>query len=390
MKNVIYTTLLFLAAFLCACKDVHYQDAANAGLPKAQQLSWTNEGRTVTLSWQLADTANMQGFQLTTNGKDPIEINGVHTSYTIKHVLPNRNMLYTIKIRYRNGLISDGSTVKVYIETTQPLLAGYILSAPSIAELPDDDEQAAARWFENTYVKSGLGKFIPIAQMDQVNVDDIACVWIHIDRQGLAQGWQHLTGGFASVRFVDALRTYVEEGGRVFLSTHATQLLVAIGRLSENYAPNQFASGQGGIGQDIWTINAYIGLTYDHRGDLFYKNMLLGRYSGYEYTSFPMLSEGLREDHNCIWNTSEMTFISGSDKVRGFEIATNCTILGTWGQTTEFTYPGFCRFDVTGAYRAPIVAMGLGCYEWNKEGGNAFQSQIETLTYNVIENLRNE
>lgn len=389
MKNKNYLLLLVTILF-CCCNNVHYQDAANAGVPKAQNITWTHDGRTVTLSWQVADTTNMQGFQLTTNGKDPVEIDGVHTTYTIKHVLPNRDVLFTVKIRYRNGLISDGTTARVYIPYDQPMLAGFVLSAPSVAELPDDDEQAAAAWFENNYVKTGLGKFIPIAQMDQVNVDEVACIWIHIDRQGLTQGWQHLTGGFASVRFVDALRTYVEEGGRLFLSTHATQLIVAIGRVSDKYAPNQFASGQGGIGQDIWTINAYIGLTYDHRADMLYKQMLLGKYSGYEYTSFPMLSEGLREDHNCIWNTSDMTFTTGSDKVRGFEMATNCTVLGTWGQSTEFTYPGFCRFDVSGQYRAPIITMGLGCYEWNKEGGNAFQQQIETLTRNIIEYLRNE
>lgn len=390
MNNKLFIIGLILLGSLCACKNVQYKDAANASIPKAQNLAWSNEGRTVTLSWQLIDTTNIEGIQLTTNGKDPLYVEGVHTTYTIKHVLPNRDVLYTVKICYRNGLVSEGSTVRVHVVYDQPIYAGYVLSAASIAELPDDDEQAAATWFDNRYVKTGKGKFIPIANMDQVDVDEVACMWIHIDRQGLSQGWQYLTGGFASTRFVDALRQYVMEGGKVFLSTHATQLLVAIGRLSDTYAPNQFASGQGGIGQDLWTMNAYIGLQYDHRNDALFQNMVLGDYAGYEYTSFPMLSPGLREDHNCMWNLSNMTFVSGSDKTRGFELATDCTVLGTWGQSTEFTYPGLCRFNITGQYRAPIIAMGLGCYEWNKDGGNTYQSQIEQLTTNILESLRNE
>ena len=68
------------------------------------------------------------------------------------------------------------------------------MSAGSIAELPDDDERAAAEWFDRTYVQKGKGRFIPIGEVGNVNLDEVACLWIHIDRQGMATGWQKISG----------------------------------------------------------------------------------------------------------------------------------------------------------------------------------------------------
>ena len=88
-----------------------------------------------------------------------------------------------------------------------------------------------------------------------------------------------------------------------------------------------------------------------------------------------------------MWNLSSISFASGSDKTRGFELATNCTVLGTWGQNTEFSFPGFVLFSAQDTFHGEIVAMGLGCYEWNQEG-NQYQSQIEKLTANILDYLR--
>ena len=385
MKHIHSLFFVLCSLFLLsACQNVELEEAANAGLPTAGDLQYKADGRTVTLTWTLSDTTGISGVQITKNGAEPVEIEGAQTSYVIRHCVPNKDVLYTVKIRFRNGLVSNGSSVRVYVRYDEPIYAGYLLTANSIDELPDDDETAAARWFDTRYVQQGKGIFVRPGEA--LDLDKMSCLWIHIDRVGLSRGWQHLPE-LNDAAFRQSLRTYVEEGGRLFLSCHATQLLAGIGRIEEKYTPNEFNSGDGGSSTEPWTLNAYIGETYDRRGHRFFEGMVLGTYNGYAYTSFPMASAGHHEDHNCMWNLSEMKFTSGSDKTRGFEQTTNCTVLGTWGQNTGFEYPGFCLFHVQDTFHGEIVAMGLGCYEWHQDG-NQYQSQIETLTANILDYLR--
>lgn len=378
---------------LVGCEPVDLAEPANAGLQKARNLTYTNEPntRTVVLSWQLDADTTMCGIQITVNGENPLEIDSVVTSYTVKHVVPNQDVLYTVKVRYTNGMVSPGTSVRVHINYDQPIYAGYLLTAGSIGELADDDERAAAEWFDRTYVQQGIGCFVHMEELATLDLDKVGCLWIHIDREGLITGWRNLPENLRTDAFLSALRRYTGEGGKLFLSTHATQLIAAIGRIDEAYAPNEVASGQGGLA-DLWTINGYLGYggetNYDRRGHRYYKDMICGDYNKYEYTSFPMLSDGVHEDHNSMWNLSSMTFPSGSNKVRGFEIATQSQVLGTWGQNTELTFMGFVEFYPTEQHRGTIVCMGLGCYEWHMATDNLYQSQIEKLTHNILEDLR--
>lgn len=393
MRNFLTIVLIALTAgWFASCNTVEPEMSASKGRKKVYNLRYTNEGRTLYLTWNLDADSTMSGIQIARNGENPVTIDSLLTSYTVRHVTPNQDVLYTVKIFYRDSVVSEGVSVRVHIKYDQPVYAGYVLSTGSIAELPDDDERAAAEWFDREYVQKNRGRFIPIWEVGNVNLDEVACLWVHIDRQGMPAGWQNLTGGFSDPVFVANLKSYVEEGGNLYLSTHATQLLVAIGRITEALSPNEISTGQGGYGPDIWTMNAYLGAgstpSYDHRGYEFFKDMKLDIYNNYEYTSFPMVSPGIREDHNCLWRLSDIKFPSGSDKVRGWELATKSTALATWGQNTELNYIGLVDFAIMGNYRGRIVAMGLGCYEWALHDGNAYQYQIEKLTENIIESLR--
>ena len=392
MKNYVLLMIALVAGWLVSCNTIEPEMSASANKKKVYNLRYTNEGRTVHLTWNIDADSTMCGVQIARNGENPVDVDSLITSYTVKHVTPNQDVLYTVKIRYNDSIVSEGVSVRVHVNYDLPVYAGYVMSVGSIAELPDDDERAAAEWFDRTYVQQNRGRFIPIGEIGNVNLDEVACLWVHIDRQGMPIGWQNLTGGFSDPAFIANLKGYVAEGGNLYLSVHATQLLVAIGRITEAQRPNEVSTGQGGWGPDVWTMNAYLGAgsepSYDRRGYSFFEGMKLDVYNNYEYTSFPMISAGVREDHNCIWNLSDIKFTSGSDKIRGWELATKSTALATWGQNTELNHIGLVDFAISGDYRGRIVAMGLGCYEWAQQDGNAFQYQIEKLTENIIEALR--
>lgn len=391
MRNIFI--LIAIAAFFVACNTVEPELPANRNLQKARNLTYTNEhnSRTVELRWQLDIDTTMCGIQILTNGENPLQINEVLTNYTVKHVAPNKDVLYTVKVLYRNGMVSEGVSVRVHINYDLPIYAGYLLTAGSIAELADDDERAAAEWFDREYVQKNIGCFVHMEEMPTLDLDRVACLWIHVDREGLIRGWQNLPENLRTESFINALKRYANEGGKYFLSVHATQLVAAMGRISDEYAPNEVASGQGGLAE-LWTMNAYLGYggetTYDHRNHRFFKDMTLGKYNKYEYASFPMLSPGIHEDHNSMWNLSTMTFASGANKVRGMEVTNSCVCLATWGQNTELNFIGLIEFYPTEHYRGTIVCMGLGCYEWNMPTTNQYRYQIEKLTQNILEDLR--
>lgn len=392
--NHFRSIILFVltSVFFASCTHVELEPPANLGRKKVYNLQYTSEGRTVYLTWDMDVDTTMCGMQVARNGENPLNIDSLMTSYTVKHVTPNEDVLYTVKIRYKDSIVSEGVSVRVHVTYDKPIHVGYVMSAGSIADLADDDERAAAEWFERQYVRSNRGRFVNMWDLDKVNMDEVGCLWIHIDRKGMAEGWQNLTGGFNDPVFIANLKAFMGEGGHVFLSNHATQLLVAVGRLTEDQRPNTISTGDGGWGADVWTMNACLGYStetvYDHRGHAFFEGMTLDYFNKYEYTSYPMLSAGVREDHNCLWDLSKIKFTSGSDKIRGWELATKSTALATWGQYTDLNIIGLVDFDVTEVHRGRIVAMGLGCYEWAKDDGNTYQYQIERLTENILESLR--
>lgn len=392
MKNLFITCCLLTLFCVTSCTSIEPEVPANAHRAKAYNLTYTNEGRTVYLKWNLDIDTTMCGIQITCNGENPMEIDTVVTNYTIRHVVPNKDILYTVKVRYCDSLVSEGTSIPVHIRYDLPICVGYVMSANTIEELPDDDERAAAQWFDREYVQKGKGRWIPINELGSVDLDVVNCLWIHIDRQGMSPGWENLSGGFNNPAFIANLKAYVIEGGNLFLSVHATQLVDAIGRIPSDYRPNEVSTGQGGLGNDTWTINAWLGagedVNYDHRAHAFYQGMTLDYYNGYAYTSFPLASAGVREDHNSLWNLSSMKFPSGANKVRGWELATNSTALGTWGQNTELNYIGLVDFATSNPYKGRIIAMGMGCYEWAKQDGNLYQYQIEKLTENILETIR--
>ena len=68
-------------------------------------------------------------------------------------------------------------------------------------------------------------------------------IWLHIDRVGLAVGWQQLPDVILSENVVYALKSYYNAGGKLLLTNHATQYIVPLGRTERN--PNIFGNGEG-------------------------------------------------------------------------------------------------------------------------------------------------
>lgn len=245
---------------------------------------------------------------------------------------------------------------------------------------PSTQENGALTYFQD----ANLGSVISAANLGDLSGYD--CLWIHIDRKGLAQGWENLPEEFKGD--VAALKAFVNNGGSLYLSGHATQLAVAIDRT--NNTPNVFGSGDGANGNDKWLVSAQIANNNTANHPI-YAGMqsLKGEVKGHE--CFGLLWGGedgvkniLREDHNCLWD--------GID-VAAFENSNSAKVLGAWGDCNEENCKnaGIVEFYPLSKGKGTVMVNGLAACQWVVENGeNAYADNLKKLTSNILNYLTSE
>lgn len=159
----------------------------------------------------------------------------------------------------------------------------------------DDDEQAAYDWFNNDYNPGhGLEKkvFTP-GNINELNANEVKVLWIPINRQG---DNENVVKPSAIYDHVETLKKYVQNGGNLYLTNHATLLTSAIGRIEEQYKPNTVAYGAAVENKDAWGVNPRFA-DMDYRGHVLYS----GFEAGSEELNYFLNSGTPKEDHNCLW-----------------------------------------------------------------------------------------
>lgn len=236
----------------------------------------------------------------------------------------------------------------------------------------DDDEQAAYDWFHNSYKPGhGLEKvvFTP-DNISNLNANDVKVLWIPINRQG---------NNIADVQpsaiydHVETLKKYVQSGGNLYLTNHATLLTSAIGRIDEQYKPNTVTYAAAEKNSDAWGVNPRFA-DMDYRGHVLYSDFVAGS----KNDNYFLNSGTSKEDHNCLW-----TNVSDYKK---FIENTTSHILGKWSYNGETNNFGVVEFMPKGVYKGTILCNGLAAYEWNCNG-NKYVDNIKKFTENSISYL---
>lgn len=374
-----------------SCSDVNIPDSIKA--PKATDVEAQVDGRNVTLNWTLPADEDKVGVDVYRNSK-LLESLGLVNTYSVTRQPTRTDLYYTVKVKYGDGRVSEGTSVKVYIDQEPPKV-GMLIAANSEAELEDDDEIAAVNWFKQTY--GDKGQILTAADAAKINPSDYPMLWIQIDRVGIGKGMNNLPACINSGSLLAKLTEYVKDGGNLLLTKHATQLVAGLGRIENKFDVTIFADGNGGEGTDIWTTNAVIGSgcspAYDHRGHSIFSGLeVMPKGVQYDHESYPLEGPGMREDHNCMWDLNAYCLPTlapdAKNVVDAFERITNSTVLATWGHVTDYCCAGIVEFNPTDEYKGRIIAIGLSAYEFNQNSGvNQYQKNTETLTKNSIDYL---
>ena len=236
----------------------------------------------------------------------------------------------------------------------------------------DDDEQAAYDWFNNDYKPGhGLEKvvFTP-DNISNLNANDVKVLWIPINRQGDNES---VVKPSAIYNHVETLKKYVQDGGNLYLTNHATLLTSAIGRIDEQYKPNTVSYGAPGENKDAWGVNPRFA-DMDYRGHVLYSDFVAGS----KNDNYFLNSGTSKEDHNCLW--------TGVSSYTDFIKATNSHILGKWSENGDTNNFGVVEFMPSGDYKGTILCNGLAAYEWNCNG-NKYVDNIKKFTENSISYL---
>ncbi|HQB27498.1 MAG TPA: DUF4960 domain-containing protein [Paludibacter sp.] len=256
----------------------------------------------------------------------------------------------------------------------------FVSEYENIDQIEDDDEKAAANWFNVFF--SANGSFVPVSSIknNEVDLSQYKTIWLHIDREDNS----NIPPVFLNEQVVDKFKEYYKQGGNLLLTTHATQYLINLGRTER--APNIVGVGQSTYNTDVWTINPVIGMVYDHSTHPIYSNGLSTDNSTYPYTTIPLIGPGQKEDHNCMWNLNSFGY--DGNVVDAFERENNAKVIGTWGHVTDFCCAGIVEFLPTSEYKGNCIAIGVATYEWNQnDKTNEYLLNLRRLTSNALSYL---
>lgn len=282
---------------------------------------------------------------------------------------------------------------------------GMLIGYPTI-DNENAQESTAAKWFQSAYPD---GVILTPSDLDKIDASELSAIWVHIDRLGIGHGYDNLPAEFKNAK--EALVKFVDNGGSLYLSKFATQMVHELGRIDAAYAPGIFGDGDGGVGTDVWLLNAYLGSMqtniengdptqiYDRTSHPIYEGMELWeahseKIPDYPHPAYPMLGTGTgegihREDHNCMWDLNAYTWTAeGKNTLEKFENQYDCVVLGTWGHVQDYCVAGIVEFKPLSEGKGTIIANGLAACEWApRTDNNAFHSNLTKLTENTINYL---
>ncbi len=392
MKKI-YLALIAVLSIFTACSDVELPGSASDTKGTVSTLVGdVPEGtRHLTLSW-VNPQGDIKGIQIIKDDADVIVLEGAQTSYFIKKAPINVDVTYTVKAIFADGTVSKGQTIHLYIPYEKK--KGGNLLAMLVPEdyTQSDDEKAAVAWFQKNYVTTGKGVLFTPSTIDDLDNEQQAACWVMCDRIGIEKGWANLPGNLGATATIEALKAFCTDGGNLFLTNHATQLTVAVGRIPESYAPGIYGNGEGGQNNDIWGSQPIIGNAegqiYDHSRHEIYSGMDF--VSGlYERSIYTFEGPGIKGDHNCMWDLNAYGLTANPNVVKAWEEATNSTVLGTWNHVIDYCCAGIVDFDPTTDFAGRILAVGLAAYEWDLGGVvNEKQDQLEKFTANCLKYVR--
>lgn len=294
-------------------------------------------------------------------------------------------------------MVKDGHCNGQAITPPEPVVPEVPESSGKVAIYVayDNEAQLAANLQEKRAVELFRSQFpsgsVIYNNPSAVKASSYDCIWMHIERDNLQQGWTNLPAEANNSQLIAALRQYVADGGNLYLSKHAAQLAVAIGRTDVH--PTEFGNTDPGAvctRNDIWQTNIFANGTdwsvHPIFSDLMYEE------PGYGKVINLLGLTTKHYDRNVMWKLNDN---GGHDN---FCANNNARVLGTWGHDGGQAWGGIIEFmpsdnmkraisaDKVNKRKGTVIVNGLAAYHLAPLDGtvNPYQDNIDKLTSNII------
>ena len=280
----------------------------------------------------------------------------------------------------------------------------------TIGGIAQQPEYHAAEWFEQNYIQTGKGKYLSLSEITTADLSQLKVIWVNVDRVGLS----NLAAAGINNDVVAVLKRYVQNGGNLFVTKQANQIIYQMGRMG--YAPT-WESNSYGAGNDVWHINPHLCLHLDMGGEVDNSNHPIftncfteTRFeenggASYEYDAYPLVGAVTRTNNNNMWvdmfrkdpntggqmaTTDGYTHYNNLDKRRltDFEEDWNCKVLAVWGQVLDACSPGLIIFNPHGEFQGKIISCGFAAYQWGTNNDKI--ANVRQLSANALSILTGE
>lgn len=348
--------------------------------------------------------------------------NGDTNNFGVVEFMPNDDYKGTILC---NGLAAyewncDGNefvkNIKKFTENSISYLAtidkkiGFLVPGNDLYNTRGaDDDAKALEWFQSFY--GAKAKLVTPDELASLNPAKVPVLWVPINHDGV-DSYKNIDKVYRNS--VDALKSYAQKGGNLYLTNYAALFVETMGRTNgddlgeglyanqyeiknyyfteEDYKNNSNSDGRKDNGiRYIIKINETTG--FDKSG--FFPYAGLADATGILKTS----QFGLKEHHGIMWKLEGDIANTDPNKFTKFEEGTHSVIWGLPDIIGDYARASVIEFQPYNEYLGTIFANGDFSYEWdeaardgdgNPQGGtgkNIFQYNIERYTSNILNHL---
>lgn len=263
-----------------------------------------------------------------------------------------------------------------------------------------DDDAKALEWFKTFY--GAKAKVVTPEELASLNPAEVPVLWVPINHDGVS-AYEKINEVYRNS--VDALKSYAQKGGNLYLTNYAALFVEKMGRTNGNNLGEGLYANQYEIKNWDFTENErkdngirYI-ITLD--GNKGFDKSGYFPYAGLaDNTGILKTSQfGLKEHHGIMWKLEGKIDNSKPEKFKKFEEGTHSVIWGLPDIIGDYARASVIEFQPYNEYLGTIFANGDFSYEWDEaardgdgkpQGGtgkNIYQYNIERYTSNILNYL---
>ncbi|WP_163222290.1 DUF4960 domain-containing protein [Bacteroides sp. 214] len=290
---------------------------------------------------------------------------------------------FTNPIEYTIEYLNETFTYTVAVELVDFRTMAFLGVPATAGDITNMDEKTAYEWFVNNFPITEYVSFKDIKEGKELN--NYAVIWYHYDSYD--KGGDPIIHADANdSKVIDALKTYLAQGGSMFLSSAG----LTLGNVLNIAKDRGMWNNAWGFENGPSTLNDGNGIGWGMRITRNHEIFNGLRMATGETNRFWTISNGSKvKGHNVIWNLSEDWTGWGRD-VTAWENITGGKQLATVHWDDDMNQRCVITEYEATDNRGAVITTGTEAYDWYHEDNspeNKYHDNIEKLTYNILNYL---